>query len=126
MNLPKDLRVGLLWVGEKYYPTAQEFTREANFMGTSKRISAIPKDIEVGKTWVYLAHRKAISKITEKGEIEFAPGIFRAFRPERIEYVVKGTETEEELEKLEKRGLTLIKVIRDIDAQLKIEEVANA
>lgn len=123
MNLPADIRVGLLWVGEKYYPTAQDFTREANAMGTSKRLSAIPKDIEVGKTWVYLAHRKAVAKVTEKGEVEFFPGIFRAFRPDRIEYVVKGTETTEELEKLEKRGLTLVKVVRDIDAQLKLGEV---
>lgn len=120
MNLGPDIKVGLMWVGEKFYPTALDFTREANSMGTSKRLAAIPKDIEVGKTWVYLAHRKAVSKI-DGTVVTYFPGIFRAFRPDRIEYVVKGTETEEELEKLEKRGLTLVKVIRDIDAQLEIE-----
>lgn len=116
-------RVGLMWVGEKYYPTSDHFSKEANFVGVSKRIAALPKDFKVGETWVMLAYPKAISKINDKGEITFAKGIFRAFKPERIEYVVKDDDSDEKLDKLEKRGFTLVKVIRDIDAQLKLESV---
>lgn len=117
----KNRRVGLMWVGEKFYPTADHFTREANFMGVSKRIAQVPKDFEVGKTWVYLAHPKAVHAIGEKGNIDFAPGVFRAFRPQRIEYIVTEKETPEELEKLAERGFTLVRVVRDIDAQLRID-----
>lgn len=120
MNL-KNQRVGLMWVGEKFYPTADHFTREANNMGVSKRIGQVPKDFELGKTWVYLAHPKAVHAISEKGVIDFAPGVFRAFRPQRIEYIVTGNETAEELESLAKRGFTLIKVVRDVDAQLSFD-----
>jgi hypothetical protein len=112
----KDLtKVGLLWIGEKFYPTVAHFTEEAARMGVSRRISQVPRDFEVGKTWVFLGHRKAIMAIVDnkelgRGEVKFTPGIFRVFKPERIEYVVKGDETEEELEALVKRGLTPVKV----------------
>jgi hypothetical protein len=120
MNIQHE-KVGLLWVGEKFYPTADHFTKEANAMGVSKRIAQVPHDFEVGKTWIYLAHPKAMSKVGPEG-LEFGPGVFRAFKPERIEYVVTGKETEEELERMAKRGFTLVKVIRDIDQQMQIDE----
>jgi hypothetical protein len=112
--------LGLLWVGEKYYQTADHFTREADAMGVSKRIATVPHNFEVGKTWIALAHIKASSVINETGNLMFGPGIFRLFRPARIEYIVIGTETPEQLEALEKRGFTLIDVIRDIDTQKEI------
>lgn len=117
----KNQKVGLMWVGEKYYPTADHFTREAQAMGISKRIAQIPNDFKVGETWIYLAHPKAVSAINNKGAIDFAPGVFRAFRPQRIEYIVTGKETEEQLKAFEKRGFSLVKVIRDIDAQLRLD-----
>lgn len=108
-------RVGLMWVGEKFYPTPEHFTKEANEMGVSKRIAQIPKDFVVGQDWIFLAHPKAVAgiKINENGVEEqgYGPGIFHAFKPTAIEYVVKGDETDEELDRLEKRGLTLVKVI---------------
>lgn len=114
----KDLsRMGLLWIGEKFYATVAHFTEEAARMGVSRRISQLPRDFEPGKTWVGLGHRKAISRITEnkelgKAEVVFTPGIFRIFRPQRVEYVLKGTETEEEIEALVRRGLTPVMVER--------------
>lgn len=121
MNL-KDLRLGLMWVGEKYYPTVDAFNREAFAMGVSKRISQIPKDFKVGETWIALAHPKAVvTEIVAGVEIGYAPGVFRAFKPDRIEYVVTGNETEEELDRLEKRGFTLINVIPDTDAQKSMQ-----
>lgn len=75
-------------------------------LGVSRRIAAIPRDFKLGETWVWLAHRRAISKAdgTETA------GVFRMFRPQRIEYVVNGTETEEELNRMEERGFTLVEV----------------
>ncbi len=53
---------GLLWVGEKHYPSPSNFMVEASKMGISKRLplNQVPKDLTVGKTWVLLAHPKAI------------------------------------------------------------------
>jgi hypothetical protein len=107
----RDYKFGLLWVGEKFYPKPSDFMREAKSQGISRRISAVPRDFDLACTWVLLAHRKAVYEpenvYAEEG---FLPGIFSVFKPDRIEYVVKGDESEEELDALEKRGLTLVKV----------------
>jgi hypothetical protein len=165
-------RCGLIWIGEQHYKTPEAFTREAAAMGVSRRITAVPRDFEVGETWVLLGHRKAIEKacsecgdlplseaeierLSEEAErgydvdklepisdeqrarlrahvregveragpdpecpvcegtgYEHVPGIVTAFRPTAIEYVVKGDETEEELEALEARGIEPVEVIR--------------
>lgn len=117
----KDEKVGLMWVGEAFYPTPEAFLDEAHEMGVSKRIAQVPNDFEVGKTWIYLAHRKAITTREHDGplvRIVKKPGIFQIFKPQRIEYIVKGTETKDEIARLEKRGFTLIKVIPDRSNEL--------
>lgn len=98
---------GLLWIGEKFYSTPGKFSAEAAKMGVSRRLARVPRDFKVGETLVLLAHRKGT-----KVDGEDKPAIFSAFRPTAIEYIVKGTETDEELDKLEKRGFTLIKIKR--------------
>lgn len=106
---------GLLWVGEKFYSTPDEFSKEAARMGISRRISMVPRGFRVGETWVALAHRKAFPTtfdLKPGEEIEWHSAIFHLFRPARIEYVVKGDETDEELESLEKRGISLVRVKR--------------
>jgi len=111
---------GLLWVGEAFYKTPSDFTKEARLQGISKRIGQIPRKLVVGKTVVLLAHPKAIVNIdtdNKTNPVTYKKGVFAAFIPERIEYVVKGTESEEELNSLEKRGFTLVKVIKDTEAQ---------
>lgn len=126
-------RAGLMWVGTKFYPTPEDFMKEVNKMGVSKRIKAVPNDFELGKTWILLAHPKAIKKnvsinsVTDpdikadmeaKGELfreVYTPGIFMVFKPTKIEHLVsekKATKTA--LAKLEKRGLTPV-VIPDND-----------
>jgi hypothetical protein len=112
---PKELgQAGLVWIGEKFYPSPQDFLQEAREMGISRRIGAVPKDFKLGETWVLLAHRKGIHRveIDETGNdiLQFTPAIFSVFRPSAIEYVVKGDETEEDLERIVKRGLTPITV----------------
>lgn len=116
---PAMTRAGLLWIGGQFYPTPAAFLAEADRLGISRRIAAVPKGLEIGKTWVLLAHRKAIyprvGEWIEKGTVlsgEPRPGIFHVFRPDRIEYVVKGSESQAELDALEKRGLTLVRIER--------------
>jgi hypothetical protein len=113
---------GLLWVGEKFYSTPDEFSKEAQHMGISRRISMVPRGFRVGETWVALAHRKAYPTTYDlkPGEqIEWHAAIFHIFRPQRIEYVVKDDDSEEKLEGLEKRGITLVKVQREQE-ELKV------
>ena len=55
-----------------------------------------------------MAHRKALPA----GEDTTRAAIFMVTRPTHIEYVVKGDETGEELEKLVKRGITPVQVKR--------------
>ena len=99
-------------------------------MGVSRRIPAVPKDFVLGETWVLLGHRKAIMRACSAGcgdearpdpdcpicagsGYEYRPGVITAFLPIAVEYVVKGDETEEELEALEARGLSLVQVVTD-------------
>lgn len=126
-------RAGMLWVGEKFYSRPVHFLNEAARMGVSRRIKQIPREFKVGETWVLLAHRSAMVRscvkcTNEEGERRGSnghkcsecegageigvPGIFSAFRPQRIEYVVTGKETADELEALEERGLSLVRVHR--------------
>jgi hypothetical protein len=126
-------RHGLIWVGEQFYPSPEAWTREAATQGVSRRIGALPKDFQLGETWVLVAHRKAIPVVPcgeavdlvdtcgrRTGHLgehhrdrEYIPGVFHAFKPSAIEYVVRGDETPEELDALAKRGITPVKVFVD-------------
>lgn len=77
----------------------------------------MPKGFVVGKTWVFVAHRLAISQ----SDGSFVPGIFQAFKPQALEYVVKGTETNDELEAMVKRGITPIQIERvEVERELEL------
>jgi hypothetical protein len=106
--------VGLIWIGEKFYPTVTSFAEEADRLGVSRRISAIPRRFKLGETWVALAHRKVIPQpfaLADAGEPEFKAGIFHVFKPIAIEYVVRDDDSEEKLERMEKQGITLVRVV---------------
>lgn len=117
-------RAGLLWIGEKFYPTARDFMDEAARMGVSRRIIAVPRGFEIGETWIFLGHRKGVGGVPVFGEdVEARPAIMTAFQPTAIEYVVKGDETDEELAAMEERGLSLVQVVRDTSqAEFGFEE----
>ncbi len=106
-------QLGLMWVGESFYETPAHFTREAGQIGISKRIARIPLEAKPGKTWIALAHRKAIARpnFEDLTKSIYLPGIFMLFKLQSIQYVVNGRETVEELERLEKRGVELVNVI---------------
>jgi len=113
---------GLLWVGRQHY-TPGSFVREALDLGVSKRISQVPKGLEVGRTWVLLAHPDAVPP---EGKVEFGqdpdtlpkpkPGIFYAFKPQAVEMIVTESEAEDagKMGKLEKRGIRPV-VVPDED-----------
>ncbi len=72
-------------------------------MGVSKLVPTLPKGLEIGKTKVLLAHRKA----WEGRE----PAIFYAFVVRRVEVLVRAEEADEEwVERLRRRGVTVIVV----------------
>lgn len=55
-------RVGLLWIGEKFYPRPVDFLNESAAQGISRRLPAVPREFKAGETWVLFAHPKAIQK----------------------------------------------------------------
>lgn len=103
-------RALLIWIGEGHYSTPRKFFDEAEALGISRRIAAIPRGFVVGETLVLFAHVRAIAK----GEpiAAWDPGIISAFVPDRIEYVVKLGDTEKKLARLVGRGVTLVRVER--------------
>jgi len=117
-----NVKAGLIWIGEKFYnPT--DFVIEASLLGVSRRISGLPKDFVIGETYVFLAHSKACNKWDteavnengQKGALVYSPGIFCAFRPTRVEYIVKQSEMD-----TYNRGLHILASIDDDkDATLK-------
>jgi len=109
-------RAGLIWVGKAHYRTAADFQAEASRMGISRRITAVPRGFKLGETWVLLAHLRCVPELTqERGELlpttKYGPGIFTVFKPTAVEYVVRGDEGDEELERLAERGITPVKVV---------------
>jgi len=103
----------LIWVGSKFYPTTEEFNRESRLMGISRRIAHIPKNFQVGETWVLLAHRNAIDAApVMSAHPDWKPGIFAMFQPTRLEIVVRGDEPDDVIEDYIKRGLTPVMIQR--------------
>jgi hypothetical protein len=101
-------RVGLLWVGHQHYDKVTDFDAEAAELGISRRIKSIPRGFVPGDTWVWLAHIHAIPTFKE-----WVPGVFRVFQPKALQYVVKGDETDEELQKMINRGISPVRVVKD-------------
>jgi len=108
--LKTENKAGIMWVGDKFY-TPKEFTEEAEDFGVSKRISAVPRGFEIGKTWVFLAHKRGGIESGKK-----VPAIFYVFKPTRVEKVVTETQykNKEEMENLRVKGIIPI-VVSDED-----------
>ena len=99
-------RAGLIWIGEQFYPTPQAWEREAEELGICRRIRSVPRDFVLGQTWICVAHRKGIKRRSPGTNlVELAPAIFHAFRPTVIEYVMRGDESQSELDAMTKRKI---------------------
>lgn len=112
-------KAGLLWIGERFYKTPADFTREGVAMGFSRRIAAIPRGFKVGETWILLAHPKAIlgAEEVKNGDGLFTqkevmkPGIFLVWRPTRIEKILpESLRGSPEVADLVERGITPVYV----------------
>jgi len=113
-------RHGLLWIGEGFYKTPQNFLAEAQRMGVSRKVSAVPKGFNLGETVVYLAHRLAITvPVAERvpGEPTEKPGVFAIFKPAGIDLVIDDEKNvPERAEKLAEQigtGARIVKVVRE-------------
>lgn len=125
-------KAGLLWIGVKYYNAPREFDREAVLLGVSRRIAALPRGFKVGETWVLLAHARTIQTweiSTESDGLlkeaeKYKPGIFRVWRPQRIEKILGESQRgSEESADLARRGITPVFVPdNDPDHQAKRDE----
>ncbi len=102
-------RAGLLWIGTQFYPTPEDFLDEALHWGLSRRIKTIPHGFKLGETWVCCAHAHHHRDLLTG---KWQAAIFRVFKPQRIEYVCKGDETEGQLQKLVERGISPVRVER--------------
>lgn len=122
---PPDATAYVMMVGVKHYPEPQDFAREALSMGVSKRIPFIPKNLELGKTILYLAHPRAVTvtippdeqddtgppRLLDAEKNGKALGIFLAFIPQRVEMPIWEKElTPKKRKELEKRGITPIPI----------------
>ncbi|HMG11404.1 MAG TPA: hypothetical protein VK609_22975 [Mucilaginibacter sp.] len=109
--------IGLMWVGENNYPHVKDFERESNAIGVSKRLNVIPKGLSAGD-WVALAHNKAIPVFNEMDPadpnaplVTYKPGVFMVFKIEKLQYVVKGSESDDDLQKIADKNIELITVV---------------
>jgi len=125
-------KMGLMWVGVQHYPTTVGFMREAAAIGVSKRLGVIPREVKPG-TWVALAHPRAVSVpdintmlTTSKVSVKFSPGVFYVFKVTTVQYVVRGDESETELDEIEARGIELVDVKPEGDQiELPIKNITN-
>jgi hypothetical protein len=118
---PEKLGKGLLlWVGTKFYPTTFDFITEGLALGFSRRIHALPKGFQIGKTFVLLAHEKAVRTFgpgeaindplwtAESSTVKeiYSPGIFWVWTPTRIEKILPESKRDtKEAAALVKRGI---------------------
>jgi hypothetical protein len=128
-------KAGLLWIGARFYSTPADFSAEADRLGISRRVAAVPRNFVAGETWVLLAHPKGMTcPKCAGGGLHTTPGsqqhlpcdlcdstgkvpaIFRVFRPTRIEKIITETQAQDAgaMAELERRGITPV-VVPDND-----------
>lgn len=116
--------VGLMWVGTQFY-TAQSFTEEALDRGISKRIPAnqVPRDLRLGASWVMLAIHNHLPCPKCQGTDEDCrtcdgrakvPAVFHAFKPTRLEMILKQEDADERAEWIAANNITPV-IVTDSD-----------
>jgi len=110
------------WVGEEFYTTPADFIAEGIQQGFSRRIKSVPQGFKLGKTYVFLAHPKAVTKqvevppekaarllgdpLAEAYEQQGFPGFFYIWIPQRLEKIFDESQRGgEEVAAAEKRGI---------------------
>ncbi len=99
-------RVGLLWVVARHYPKPEDWLKEIAFHGICLRIASLPKEFKIGDAWVFIGHPRCF----QAPDGSHVAGLINAFRPTRVEYAVRGDESPARLDRLVRRGITLVRV----------------
>lgn len=115
---------GLMWCGSKFY-TPQEFLQEAKTLGISKRVSAVPREFELGVTYIFVGHPKALKKKVKNEETGVeeevdGSGVITVFKPDRIELLITQTQSQDAafMADLTKRKITAV-IVPDDDPDHK-------
>jgi hypothetical protein len=109
-------KVGLIWIGTRFYPRPSDFLLEAKKLGISRRIQAVPKGFKLGTHWVFFAHPHVkLVHDGEDGEAKWLGGVFRVFKPTKIEKIVTQSAFSDtvEMDKLREQGITPVPVPDD-------------
>jgi hypothetical protein len=95
---------GLIWVGEKFYHTPEDFIKEAHFIGVSRRIPKLPKELGVGD-WIYLVHPWG-----NELDLDEPARIFYVFRIREVQQILTPMQAEdlEYVKEVQKKGFTPI------------------
>jgi len=127
-------RHGLLWIGEQHYRSPRLFMAEARKRGISRKLGALPKGFELGKTWVFLAHRKTIPNHAPRDDALLAaapifdPGVFTLFRPTGVDLVIADEHNvpERAIKLAEELGpaARIVKIVRDVETQQSLFQEA--
>lgn len=129
----------LTWVGEQYYSPAESIAEAEELQadglprGFSRRVNfkSLPEGVVPGKTWVLLAHIKGMTFAHWKERAEqfgfdvskhevlfgangFVHAIFSAFILDRVEYILSGDETQEEVDAIVAKGFSPV-IVRPVD-----------
>jgi len=116
----------LLWIGVKYYPTPEHFRMEAYHFGVSRRIKTLPLDFHPGSSIVMLAHIRGHYSLRPEGGAGPHPAIFATLKGPSVDYVTRGDETDEQLAKLVKRGVTPVRDVRIDEIPPHISQIVKA
>jgi len=104
-------RFPLLWIGSRYYSRPHKFESEAMQKGISIRIPPRSlKSFQPDQCWTLLAHQKTILDYPGGYAPAYYPGIFNAFIPSHIEYILTGGESQKELNSIVSKGVRIIKL----------------
>lgn len=91
--------------------SAEVFCFEMLCWGGSVWVRAVPRDLVLGTTWIYLIHPHAIRREVSACESRLSPGVFCVFRPQRIELLVWESQyTEDLVEHYKGRGITAVPI----------------
>lgn len=115
-------KAGLIWIGEQHYDSPQKFVMEAETMGISRKISAIPNGFQIGEHAIFLAHRKTVylTEASGKEKLGWQPGVFMAFKPTCVDLVIDDpnkvpNKAIEIAKRLGKDNVRIVKVIPDTE-----------
>jgi hypothetical protein len=108
-------RAMLIWVGGRAYTDPLVFIGEAFHLGVGRRVSNLPEWFQLGRTWAFLAHMRAVmteesipkeklkSRAKKTTVKVYRKGIMACFKPKGVDLVVK------DIQEVPERALDLVR-----------------